>query len=273
MSRTALLVAVLLVVAGCGAPTEPAGEAPATSSYGPLHVARSEATHAEAGAAGDVVECDTWGSGGLSDAEVYGGGATAGSPEEALDVAASEWLFDGPRDGLRRVAEDGDRVLFVLEVDDEVKQAVVVRDGPATEGAGGDGWYVESWAVCDPVELPRSHTEKIGLQVWTDEQGRPVPTTELEAWRGPEHCDWQSMTFLRLGRRTYVGNLARDLQEFAVGPFRAHVGLPADAVDTGYRRDGDRLWLAADRRSAYVGPAEAPGDDVEEWPSAQLGCD
>jgi len=265
---------VLLVVAGCGTPTEPSAEGPPPSSFGPLYLSRGEAEHPEAGAAGDVVECDTWGSGGFSDEAVYADGATATTPEKALDVAAGEWLFNGPRDGLRRVADEGDRVLYVLEVDGEVKQAVVVRDGPATEGAGGDGWYVESWALCDPVELPRSFTDEIGLQVWTDTAGRPVPTTELEAWRGPEHCDWQAMTFLRVGRRTYVGNLAEELERYAVEPFRRHTELPADAVDTGYRRDGDRLWLAADRKVAYVGtPEEARSGDVELWPSTEIGCE
>lgn len=270
-----MLLSAVLLVAGCGSATEPSAEqAPASGHDGPLHVSRNGATHPEAGAAGDVVECDTWGSGGFHDGEVYGEGATADTPEEALDVAASEWLYNGPREGLRRAAEEGDRVLFVLEVEGEVKEAVVVRDGPATEGAGGDGWHVESWAVCDPVELPRSYTESIGLQVWTDEEGRPVPTTRLGAWRGPEHCDWQSMTFLDLRGRTYVRGLQPELREYATGPFRPHTELPADAVDTGFRREGDRLWLAADRKSVYVGTAGSDGTtDVEQWPRAQLGCE
>ena len=273
-ARAAVLVVVgLVALSGCGedgeAPPIAAPPSSGESWTGPLYVPARDATHPEAGAAGEVVECTTWGSGGFSREEVYAEGATADSPDEALEVAASERLFPGPTKGLRPAAEDGDRMLYVLEVADEVKQAIVLRDGPATEGAGGDGWYVESWAQCDPVELPRWYTDSIGLQVWTDEQGRPVPATRLEAWRGPEHCDWQSMTFLQLRGRMYVGNLAPDLEELAVGPFRAHTELPADAVDTGFRRDGDRLWLSADRKRAYVGSP----DDVEEWPSAQLGCE
>ena len=266
--RPALVVAALLLT-GCGTATGPE-ESSSGSSSGSLHLSREEATHPEAGAAGEHVECDTFGSGGFSEADVYAEGATAGTPEEALDVAASEWLFPGPRKGLERVAEEGDRVLFVLEIEGEVKEAIVVRDGPATEGAGGDGWYVESWAQCDPVELPPWYTGSIGLRVWTDEKGRPVPTSTMEAWRGPKHCEWQAMTFLQLRGTTYVGNLQPELEEFAVGPYRPHVELPGDAVDTGFRRHGDRLWLAADRTRAYVG---ADPNNVEEWPSAQLGCD
>lgn len=67
------------------------------------------------------------------------------------------------------------------------KAALVVRDGPGSEGAGGDGWYVESWAVCDVVELPDVARE-LGCEVWTDARGEPVPTRVLAVTRGPEHC-------------------------------------------------------------------------------------
>jgi len=56
-----------------------------------------------------------------------------------------------------------------------VKQAVIVHDGPATEGAGGPGWYVESWARCDYSELPAYFTDSIGLRIWTDLPDTPLP--------------------------------------------------------------------------------------------------
>ena len=245
---------------------------PAGSAYsGPLFVPADRAAHPRAGAAGEVVKCATWGRGGFADEEVYDGGATAGSPEDALEVAESEWLVDGPLEGLLLAADEPDRVLYVVEVDGVVKQAVVVRDGPATEGAGGDGWYVESWARCDLAELPRSWTDAIGLQVWEDaETGEPAPTTEVEAWRGPEHCDWQSMTFLHLGRDVYVRDPLPGLDDFFDERWRPRTTLPADAVDTGYERGDDHLWLAADRRRAFVGSESG----VELWPrtTQQLGC-
>jgi hypothetical protein len=41
--------------------------------------------------------------------------------------------------------------------------------------------------------------------------------------------------------------------------------LSDDAIDTGYRRNGLRLWLAADDSSAYlVGP-----DRTERWPASE----
>ena len=263
----------LCVLSSCGQ-ARPAVEVSASSAYdGPLVVPRDEATHPRAGAAGEVVECTTWGTGGLSETEVYAEGATADSPEGALEVAASEWLVDGPTDGLLVAARKEDRVLWVLEVDGVVKQAVVVRDGPATEGAGGDGWYVESWARCDAAELPRSWTDRIGLVVWEDgATGQPVPTTELEAWRGPEHCSWQATTFLSLGDAVYLGNPTPDLAEHHLAErWQPHTEVPADAVDTGFVREGRRLWVAADRQRVFVGTP----DDAELWPRArpEPGCE
>jgi hypothetical protein len=52
------------------------------------------------------------------------------------------------------------------------------------------------------------------------------------------------------------------LTEYVDEPFRADVPFPADATDTGYSRDGRKLWLAKDRRRAYVGTSE----HAELWP-------
>jgi hypothetical protein len=259
-ARAALvpLALVLLLSACVSSAVGPPG--PAAHAYsGPLHLARAGGAHPDAGAAGRVVDCAAWGDGGSVTSAVYADGATTERPEQALD---EQGIFDGPRDGLRIAASTTDRVLYVREVAGVVKEAVIVHDGPATEGAGGPGWYVESWAVCDASEFPRQYTDSIGLQIWTDAAGAPVPTSKIQAWRGPEHCDWQSMTFLTLGEATYVRNPQSDLAEYFDRPYLAHADLPADAVDTGYRRDGRSLWLSADKQLAYVGTRT----DLEAWP-------
>ena len=188
-SLPVLAACLLSLVAGCGQATtegRPSAGTPATSPYaGPLVVSHEDAEHPSAGAAGDVVECRTWGTGGSQVTEEYADGATAETPEGALEVARSEWLVDGVTDGLLVAAQTDDRVLYVLEVGGSLKQAVVVRDGPASEGAGGPGWYAESWARCDAAEMPRSYTDALGLLIWEDAAtGEPVPTGELEARRG-----------------------------------------------------------------------------------------
>jgi hypothetical protein len=267
-------VAVTLAVGGAllmGACGHDSLGGPAEVGFaGPLYVKAAVAEHPEAGAAGDIVDCGTWGDGGFERQDVYSEGATAGSPSDALTTARSEAAFGGVPEGLRVAAQDDDRVLYVLEVAGVIKQAVIVHDGPATEGAGGPGWYVESWAVCDYSELPRSFTDSIGLQIWTDHSGHPVPTTRVASWVGPEHCDWQSMTFLHLGKGTYVRDPQPEVADYFDMPYRSETTLPHDAVDTGYTRDGKHLWLAADSRQAYVGTAGS----VEAWPrtNRSLGC-
>lgn len=266
----ALPLAVAL--ASCGDATTTVAAQPAAHSYdGPLYVDRDHARHPKAGAAGDVVDCDTWGTGGFEDANIYGEGATADSPDGALEVARSEWGFQGVQDGFTVAKREKDRVLYVVEVGGAVKQALIVRYGPATNGAGGDGWYLESWAVCDFAELPRSYTDSIGLQVWSDAHGKEVPTKVLHARPGPEHCDWQSMIFLTIGKHTWVRQPQEGLDDFFADPYDPHTTVPADAIDTGYQHEGDHLWLAADKRFAYVGQRE----DAEAWPREVrlLGCD
>jgi hypothetical protein len=266
----AFALCLTATLAACAEPEAPRSEVAGKTYDGPLHVDRDEASRPRAGAAGDVVDCRVFGDGGSSDSGTYAEGATADSPDEALEVARGEGGFGGVQEGLEVAKQEDDRVLYVLEVDGAVKQAVILRDGPATEGAGGRGWYVESWAHCDYSELPRSFTDSIGLRVWTDESGAPAPTTAIESWTGPEHCDWQSMTFLHLGEADYVRDPLPDLSGFFAEEYDAHAELPADAVDTGYSRDGRHLWLSKDRKRAYVGTRE----DVELWPRTvePLGC-
>lgn len=227
---------------------------------GPLHFGRGGGAHPDAGAAGQVVHCNSWGDGGSVSTVPYAEGATTDRPEQALD---EEGIFGGgPRDGVRVAKETDDRVLYVLDVNGVVKEAVIVHNGPATDGAGGPGWYVESWAVCDSSELPRAYTDSIGLQIWTDSSDQPLPTPTIQSWRGPEHCDWQSMTFLELGKATYVRDPQPDLAGYFTDPYLPHSELPPDAVDTGYHHDGQKLWLSADKQLAYVGTIT----DVEVWP-------
>ena len=258
----------VVTLTGCGnaGPGEPA----ATAYDGPLYLSAAAASHPRAGAAGDAVDCDTWGAGGFSRQAVYAEGATADSPQGALERARSEHGYDGVQVGLLVAAQEKDRVLYVVEVEGEIKQAVIVHDGPATEGTGGPGWYVESWARCDLSELPRTYTDSIGVQVWTDAAGAPVPTRTVQSYPGSEHCAWTTMTFLEAEDAVYVRDPLPELADFFATPYRADVALPDDAVATGYQRDGKRLWLSADGGQAFVG---SPGS-VEAWPRTvkPLGC-
>ena len=266
LSTAALLSAVgVSALTGCGSTVVGATDIGYDGSlYAPV---------ARWGAAGQVVDCDLHGVRGGNNSEgLYDNGEAADSPEAALEVAVSESGIDGVTKGYAQARAEENRVLFVYTRDESVKQAVVVRDGPTL---GDEGWYVESWARCDYAELPSAIAEELGLQIWTDENGNPVSTRDVRAWEGPEHCDWDEMTFLYLDsddEHAYVRNPdAELLEDFFTEDYRSDVALPADAVDTGYRRDGNTLWLSANRARVYV------GDDpkaVEAWPrtTQRLGC-
>ena len=280
MSRgraAALALAAALLLAGCGrsAVTDVAPEAPPYE--GPLFVEvtapLTEEDADRSGAAGLVVDCDFPGIGD-SRSSPYDGGSVTRSPAAALTEQVAE-VHRHRTDGFREARAEPDRVLYTYEVDRRVKQAYIVHRGPAVDGK--TGWYVESWARCDWAEFPPALVEEMGLQVWSDRSGRRVPTSRLVSSAGPEHCDWQDMTFLSLdggsldGGQSYVAHPHPELYPdwFRVA-YAEGVELPADATDTGYERDGRHLWLAKDRSRAFVGTEES----VDVWPAQTqpLGC-
>lgn len=166
-----------------------------------------------------------------------------------------------------------DRVLFTIQVDGEIKMAVIMHNGPALGAPAG--WHPESWAHCDVSEFPREIAEQHGRQIWTDRAGRAVPTYELSSAAGPQHCNWQHMTFLHVRgeQNAYLRNPDPDLlDEYFAEDWDPHASLPSDAYDTGFSRGTQHLWLSADRHRAYVG--EVGAERVEMWPrTAQLlGC-
>jgi hypothetical protein len=275
MERAASRVAVLSLVAalvGCGDDSGAAVDLPrAEQQYdGPLYVATGPY-----GAAGDVLGCrHRPAAGGFERGEVYAGGATSDSVPEALQTARSEGMFlELPDLDLEVARTEDDRVLLTYTSDDAVRAALIFRDGPASEGAGGDGWYRESWARCDLSEFPEHVAESFfGYQVWTGPDGQPALTSDVVSFPGAEHCDWQTITFLALGEgrrdeRMYVQDPLPELVDFMQGTYVADMALPGDAVATGYSRDGRHLWLSPDETFAYVGK---PGS-VEAWPRAKPG--
>ena len=257
--QSALVVVALISLSACSRSGSNRPGLAADTYSGPLYVAHASGAHPSAGAAGQVVDCRTWGDGDAVTTTPYGDGATSKRPEQALD---EQGIFDGPANGLEIAAETADRVLYVLDVRHAIKEAVIVHNGPATAGAGGPGWYVESWAACDLSEFPRTYTDALGIQVWTDSTGQPVPVTTIQSTQGPKHCDWQSMTLLSLEKATYVRDPLPDFADYFASPYQAHAQLPHDAVNTGYQHDNNKLWLSEDKQVAYIGTAE----DVEAWP-------
>lgn len=284
-----LLVGGLLavgVVAGCGSePAVVAGTAPASPYDGPMSVPVDHSDEAgvlaRSGAAGRALEC--------TGAPYAGGGAdydsglatVQDSPTEALrNLLAKDWIGEVPEQGYRVERRDDHRVLLSFDVDARTKVAFVVADDVA-DWKHHTGWGVEAWAACDPAELPASVTAGYRTEVWTDAAGTRVPVTEVVSWRGPEHCDWQDITFLEIGAdpdrgggEEYLRDTHGELARWTRGRYQAHATLPKDATATGWQRDGRALWRVPDRSAAYLVSVTDPAD-VERWPASTgpIGCD
>ncbi|KAA1422951.1 hypothetical protein FE697_012495 [Mumia zhuanghuii] len=259
MSRRLVLAsAALLAVTACG--DGRAVDVPSSEAYaGPL------VADGRFGAAGKVVSCTGDAAAGAVHHGRYEEGAVGDDPDEAFDHALSEAVFDGATDGYRLERDDGDRVLMTYAPDDVVVQAIVLRDGPASAGTGakdGTGWFVESWARCDLADMPEI-AEEHGIQIWSDDSG-PVAATTIHSSDGPEHCDWDHMTFLSVDGALYVGDVDAEHARWMDAAYEDDADLPGDAADTGFHRDDDHLWLSPDRTKAYVGDRGS----VEVWPRA-----
>lgn len=289
---TVVVLATLLV--GCGSrtaadrpalgSTESAATVPATSAAlsatptpyaGPLHVDVNDENDPDprirGGAAVAALEC-------TGSPNSYGrmGGHTHPNAAAAFNEFVSNDSNEVPRDGYRIEREEAGRVLYSYDVDGRTKVALIISDRPL-EGFES-GWHVETEGRCDLAEFPDAVTDALGIQVWTDKDGVRVPTTEIQSRQGQEHCKWESVTFLNLGRPQYIrdpnGAISSAADSLFGGQFRTTFDpaatLPADAKDTGFRLDGKSLWLAANKSAAYVGTRET----VERWPAPvkRVGC-
>jgi hypothetical protein len=228
----------------------------------------------DAGAAVGALECD-----GKTPYErgegVYDDGLAKvqGSAKAALDdyMAESGLSFLMPSDAYAVEREQDGRVLFSYDVDGRTKVAMFAADG-VRDWDDDEGWGVRAWAQCDPSELPPGVTDDLNIGVWQDESGRRVPVTRIQSFQGAEHCSWTDTTFLLLGREEtadwYVRDISAEFSGLLSTTFSDEARLPADATDTGLRRDGRQLWIAAREKAAYLVSLEH-AEDVERWPAAK----
>ena len=192
------------------------------------------------------------------------------SPKKAFANAPSEVGLIANRHDFAREREESDRVLFTYRVGSSIKEAVIVADTPTLD-QGKTGWHPETWAHCDLSEFPNEIAEQDGRQIWTDANGRRVPRYVLAVGAGPAHCNWDSATFLDLDGRTYIGDPPDGLvPSYVPDTYAEDIRVPASATDTGYSYRHRHLWIAADRRVAYVGTTQ----HAERWPAPtkEFGC-
>lgn len=109
-------------------------------------------------------------------------------------------------------------------------------------------------------------------------EGHVVDPAVLNAEAGPEHCEWQAMTFLLVSwplgtvartaqsSRSYVRAVTAPAGFHLKGEFVAHAHLPADAHPSGYRSGNVELWIGGDVDQAVYLVAAADHSDAERWP-------
>ena len=276
----------LLALTGCGAAGAivTSTAAPSASYSVPLSAtptpSSADALIGWPGAAGQVVEC-TGPVIGTTSSAPYAGEDTDATPEAALDVARKWISWSGVQEGFTLAQVEASRRLYVVEVGGVAKQALILRHGPALKGDGTRAtvtrWWLESWARCDYAELPDAVARQQGLELWSNAAGTRQLTSTIKSFRFDGDC-FAGMTALDIGGALdggwkstkrepveYVRNPAPELRnDWFERDYVEHVAVPADAVDSGYERDGEHLWFSQDRGYAYVGTER----DAEAWPRA-----
>jgi hypothetical protein len=165
----------------------------------------------------------------------------------------------------------GGRVLFSYDVRGRTKVAFIAANS-MRDFNDDKGWGIETWSQCDPSELPDQVTSALGIQVWHDASGNRIPVAKIESYPGPEHCDWQDITFLTVdtksGERLFVRDSTGELGDLLVTAYDAVSTLPKHAIDTGFERGGRHLWLHPNGTAAYLVRRTSP-ESVERWPAAK----
>lgn len=278
VSRIVLCVVTVALVVGCGdsSSTGGGGVEPVADDSLPVvdlfeqPVADASEPADRAGAAAGFIDCEYGISqGGWS--PDFGAPGSASDPDRALLEFVDGGLFALPTEGYVAEGRDQDRRLYTYSVEGEAKVAVIVADSTNVPLDAEDGWVVETFASCDPAEYDPTADDQIPMDIWLDADGNRVPTSIITSSQGPEHCDWQSVTFLWFDDRQFIGDPEDALWDVEfVAPYRPDTDLPSDATDTGYHHDTRHLWLSADGTVAYL-----VGDNrVEAWPSSTelIGC-
>jgi hypothetical protein len=223
-----------------------------------------------AGAAADFIDCEYGISQGGWSMD-FGPPGSAPHPDGALARFLEFGLFALPRQGFVAVGRDEDRMLYTYSVAGEPKAAVIVADSTTVPLGTEGGWVVETFAACDPAEFDPSVDDELPVEIWVDADGNRVPTSIVTSSQGPQHCDWESVTFLWFEDSQYISDPRRVLSgvDF-VAPFDDDSELPSNAIDTGYQREGRQLWVSADGSVAYL----VDDNRVEAWPTSTdlVGC-
>jgi hypothetical protein len=140
-----------------------------------------------------------------------------------------------------------------------------LADLGASAGSGVPSSAAASAAIQSPGDQPPDTTG------WLDANGAPLAPVVIEEIQGPEHCGWESTTWLRLRGALYIRDPQGLLTASTIGRFEPDAVLPTDARSTGFHQDGRTIWQTGDPSVIYV----VTSNQVERWPRAvdpTMGC-
>lgn len=153
------------------------------------------------------------------------------------------------------------------------------------ESSAKDGSMINTVEI--PVTLaPGLVPNTSGVEgIWFDGNGVPLPNgspdstgTVLVVFRGAEHCQWGSASFMHVGWPLgTAANSLEDWRQYVRDPkglfddgalqvgFLSDTSLPADAADTGYQRGPWQLWMSPSQADDAVFVVNEDTAAVERW--------
>lgn len=206
------------------------------------------------------------------------------SPAELARAQAVHFRADGVMVNLIATGDDpGGVAPMTAQALGEVLRALQLVDPsvpPTAETATPD----ERECTSDPRSVTdlgsepdwRRHAD---YRPWTDARGCFVRIDVLAERSGPDHCGWEDADVLIVG--TPLGEpytSANDSVTYVRDPdavfgdpdlaagYEADANVPAEAVDSGFRREGLSLWhVPGDQSAVWV----VEGDTAERWPRGE----
>lgn len=136
---------------------------------------------------------------------------------------------------------------------------------PTTDGAVGASAFTSPWHRPDGQPAVRGEGQE--------------RRTEVGAYVGPAHCEWEPAVFLTVGwplgtapltavdMRQYLRDpegAVRGVDGFLLGELDLDVEMPAGATDSGYGTEQAELWFGSDGGDTYAYLRTDQGD--ERWP-------
>jgi hypothetical protein len=110
------------------------------------------------------------------------------------------------------------------------------------------------------------------IEIWTDRDGKRVPTTTMHSSVGSPHCNWETSHFVSTDAAGGPATFARDPEgvlplTMLMASYDEAAAMPSDARDTGYRLGDWELWAVPGAALIFM----RTSDGVEAWPAVKDG--